>query len=581
MTVNANSDSSAPSSARTFGVSEAGGDGHGQGQEAPTSSGPSTTTTTNSKAKRTSTGPPVLPKPNAGVVLSSASSAPSANVHQDKRYPNEDFANSRADGTTSESLPSSKKMMVSSIPAQDYLSWDEYFMYTAMLSAGRAKDPSTQVGACIVNEDNRIIGIGYNGFPRISPPPFSQFCRELVSCLLVKVQDKLDARRTKNSAADQAAKVEEERKKIIEKSALKKNVEQSAGTRESSSPSEVDKDLACTPVDDEVDGGRKDENDDQKPLRDPYSRMLFACYCCLEAGAGAFSFTVDADATASTPGDLQRVWSRYWGVNDAAFPWAREAAKASDTKYPYVMHAEANAILNKTVPIIPDRSSDRTLVKTNQQNQQDEIKPTTRIYTSLFPCNECAKLVIQAGIREVVYLSDKHGATDSAKAAKKLFQLAGVRCREFIPEFLRDKTHNSKWFFRGGSPLVAEGGGAGAGKCVSLEEQERERRERGIAACDPLEECKKAIDRWKTVCPITGRGIAMTERARTSGGRVGSIGKDEMKVDYPTEIDEQDRSILMPWWRHSTALLFLTGLSLGALLAVSSDNRQHRTQYLQ
>ena len=48
---------------------------------------------------------------------------------------------------------------------ENYLSWDEYFMGIALLSAMRSKDPQTQVGACIVNEDNRIVGIGYNGFP--------------------------------------------------------------------------------------------------------------------------------------------------------------------------------------------------------------------------------------------------------------------------------------------------------------------------------------------------------------------------------------------------------------------------------
>ena len=49
---------------------------------------------------------------------------------------------------------------------EDYISWDEYFMGVALLSAMRSKDPNTQVGACIVNDDNRIVSVGYNGFPR-------------------------------------------------------------------------------------------------------------------------------------------------------------------------------------------------------------------------------------------------------------------------------------------------------------------------------------------------------------------------------------------------------------------------------
>ena len=49
---------------------------------------------------------------------------------------------------------------------KDYISWDEYFMGIALLSSQRSKDPNTQVGACIVSEDNRILSIGYNGAPR-------------------------------------------------------------------------------------------------------------------------------------------------------------------------------------------------------------------------------------------------------------------------------------------------------------------------------------------------------------------------------------------------------------------------------
>ena len=47
----------------------------------------------------------------------------------------------------------------------DYISWDEYFMGVAMLSGMRSKDPNTQVGACIVSQDNKILSMGYNGFP--------------------------------------------------------------------------------------------------------------------------------------------------------------------------------------------------------------------------------------------------------------------------------------------------------------------------------------------------------------------------------------------------------------------------------
>lgn len=150
----------------------------------------------------------------------------------------------------------------------DYLSWDEYFMGIAVLSAKRSKDPSTQVGACIVDEHNKIVGIGYNGFPI--------------------------------------------------------------------------------------------------------------------------------------------------GCSDNHLPWDRKADNVNDTKYPYVVHAEVNAILNSTKKLYG-----------------------ARIYVALFPCNECAKVIIQSGIREVVYMSDKYKDTDSVKASKRMFDLAGLSYRQLS---LKDKS---------------------------------------------------------------------------------------------------------------------------------------------
>lgn len=146
---------------------------------------------------------------------------------------------------------------------EDYISWDEYFMGIAMLSAKRSKDPSTQVGACIVDKDNKVVGIGYNGFPI--------------------------------------------------------------------------------------------------------------------------------------------------GCSDDNLPWDRQADTQNQTKYPYVVHAEANAILNSTKDL-----------------------HGARIYVDLFPCNECAKLIIQSGIKEVVFLSDKYKDSDSVKASRKMFNLSGVKERQLI-----------------------------------------------------------------------------------------------------------------------------------------------------
>ena len=144
---------------------------------------------------------------------------------------------------------------------KDYISWDEYFMSIAKLSAMRSKDPSTQVGACIVSNDNRILSIGYNGAPN--------------------------------------------------------------------------------------------------------------------------------------------------GFDDEKFPWSREGENL-DTKYPYVCHAELNAILNYR----GDLSG-------------------SKIYVKLFPCNECAKAIIQAGIKEVIYKEDKYKDSDNVIVSKSMFDSCGVKYTEY------------------------------------------------------------------------------------------------------------------------------------------------------
>jgi dCMP deaminase len=95
------------------------------------------------------------------------------------------------------------------------------------------------------------------------------------------------------------------------------------------------------------------------------------------------------------------------GCSDDALPWARHAQNANDTKYPYVVHAEVNAILNST------------------KNLRG-----AKIYIALFPCNECAKVIIQSGIKEIVYLSDKYGKSESVLASKRMLNMAGVQYRQ-------------------------------------------------------------------------------------------------------------------------------------------------------
>ena len=140
---------------------------------------------------------------------------------------------------------------------QDYISWDEYFMGVALLASQRSKDPSTQVGACIIDADKRILSTGYNGFPQ--------------------------------------------------------------------------------------------------------------------------------------------------GCSDDEFPWNRDEA-LGDTKYQYVVHAELNAILN---------ASGKKLAGST-------------LYVGLFPCNECAKAIIQSGIKRVVYDSDKYANEKFMIASRRMLNASGV-----------------------------------------------------------------------------------------------------------------------------------------------------------
>lgn len=90
------------------------------------------------------------------------------------------------------------------------------------------------------------------------------------------------------------------------------------------------------------------------------------------------------------------------GCPEDAFPWSRDNDNPLETKYPYIVHAEANAILNA------------------------QGKKGDTLYTTLFPCHECAKLIIQAGIKKVVYDEDKYHDQWQWIASRKLLQTAGI-----------------------------------------------------------------------------------------------------------------------------------------------------------
>jgi len=100
------------------------------------------------------------------------------------------------------------------------------------------------------------------------------------------------------------------------------------------------------------------------------------------------------------------------GCSDDSLPWGKGSKDALENKYMYVCHAEMNAILNK-----------------NSADVEDCV-----IYVALFPCNECAKMIIQAGIKEVVYVSDKHAHKPGTAGSKRMLDMAGVRYRQFTPK---------------------------------------------------------------------------------------------------------------------------------------------------
>ena len=107
------------------------------------------------------------------------------------------------------------------------------------------------------------------------------------------------------------------------------------------------------------------------------------------------------------------------GCSDDKLSWTREG-DFCNKKYAYVVHAEENAVLNTDAPT-----------------------EGAKLYCTLFPCNECAKVIIQKGIQEIIYEDDKYHNEDIWKASRKMFQLAGIKCRQYKPEnklnFLKQK----------------------------------------------------------------------------------------------------------------------------------------------
>lgn len=367
----------------------------------------------------------------------------------------------------------------------NYILWDDYFLGMAFLSAQRSKDPNNQVGACIVDNQNRIIGIGYNGFPRGCSDdclPWDDGCIEVgaenhesgrLEKKLLHTRDpymchaEVNAILNKCSADVAGARMFvaqfpcNECAKIIIQSGIQEVIYMKNDNPEKDAyrasrimfkmagvklrqyaptiPS-IELDFGhTTPASSEENdtnvGGFKPSDKDKSKYRDlllkeaqfdpitaPITKRsgylswdsYFMAVAFLSAQRSKDPNTqVGAcivDANKCIVGIGYNGFPR--GCSDEHLPWARQAQSDLHKKYPYVCHAEVNAILNKC---------------------SANVKGAT-LYVALFPCNDCAKVIIQAGIREVVYLHDYYHDTDQCRASRIMFRMSGVKLRQYHPE---------------------------------------------------------------------------------------------------------------------------------------------------
>jgi dCMP deaminase len=374
----------------------------------------------------------------------------------------------------------------------NYLSWDDYFFAVAALSAKRSKDPLSPTGACLVDARNRIVGIGYNGFPNacndnilpwtsvpkplITPGDTSQTPCRLDPSLFV-VHAELNAILNKCSADVAGCRLYcqsfpcHECAKVIVQSRIQRviyygddEVEFADESQRASrimltmagvelirvKPSqsvitlELDstgKNAAVEPGTDEAIAIASTTSTSSAAVNEAHRQLLIreANYDPLlhqpskrpdeDVLSWDDYFTSMAVLTAQRSKDpntqvgacLVDAQKRIIGLgyngfpvgcSDDDLPWARQASNALHCKYPYVCHAEVNAILNKG---------------------SADVRAAT-LYVALFPCNECAKMIVQAGIQEVAYVHDYYHDTDACRASRIMFEMAGVRMRKHVPK---------------------------------------------------------------------------------------------------------------------------------------------------
>uniref|UniRef100_A0A7S3L3S3 dCMP deaminase n=1 Tax=Amphora coffeiformis TaxID=265554 RepID=A0A7S3L3S3_9STRA len=351
---------------------------------------------------------------------------------------------------------------------KDYISFEEFFMATAVLSSLRSKDPHHPCGCCIVDARNRIIGIGYNGFPMncsddvlpwVEPSKNVPFLHTyepyLVHAEINAILCSGDVRGARlyvsgDIPCSDCAKtiIQAGISEVIYKEYSMEN----RGNSESKTASEVmfkmagiklrafaasaeEMRLTC-PVNDEAQSSKEELKRKGGDLILEHHRDIMRKEANLDVSVSTkrddvlswddyFLFLAQLTARRSKDPNTQvgaclvlnkRIVGLGYngfpvGCSDDLLPWARQGESELHTKYPFVCHAEVNAIMNRIFPNIRGAS----------------------LYVALFPCNSCAKYIIQAGIREVVYLEDKYRDTDGCRASRIMFQMAGIQLRQHTP----------------------------------------------------------------------------------------------------------------------------------------------------
>ena len=292
----------------------------------------------------------------------------------------------------------------------DPIQWDDYFMSIALLSAQRSKDPNRQVGACIVDEFNRIVSIGYNGMPNGCDDDLLPWCREDIFYEGEKNEEEKEQICDKDEEEEDKCCSTESFESILENNGDNENsnkIFESQPCKQTSIATKMFK-MRLQQSESEDCGENSDADE-----------SLASEYVKLENNDLENQEPMPSQATVKSvsPSPKLKNFNPESSDDDDDFLLTnnnnnQREPNPLNTKYPYVCHAELNAILNKSYA--------------NLKN--------CRMYCTLYPCNECTKLIIQSGIKKVIYKSNTTNSKRyeiSFRASRTMFKLAKVETRLF------------------------------------------------------------------------------------------------------------------------------------------------------